>query len=90
MVSFYSLIICKSCEGSWALPLVNSFFFFLVKFTPHLVLIVSYWLIEDSEYGAVTAVDILESSEYFWLVCGHENGHIVLWDIATGKTYQTL
>ncbi|KAL6068650.1 RING-type domain-containing protein [Balamuthia mandrillaris] len=42
----------------------------------------------DAEYGSVTAVDMMPSGD--WLVCGHQKGHIVLWDIQTGTMIKTV
>lgn len=47
-------------------------------------------LVSDFEYGPVTAVDICELPENVWLACGHEQGHVVLWDALTGRRYLQL
>lgn len=44
----------------------------------------------DFEYGPVTAVDISETAESVWLACGHERGHVVIWDALSGRSVKTL
>ena len=45
------------------------------------------WHDADFEYGPVTAVDISETAESVWLACGHERGHVVIWDALSGRRY---
>jgi sugar lactone lactonase YvrE len=47
----------------------------------------SSWHDADFEYGPVTAVDISETAESVWLACGHERGHVVIWDALSGRRY---
>ena len=42
----------------------------------------------DAEYGPITAIDI-SPGEGTFLICGHQDGHIVLWDVVSGASLQT-
>ena len=42
----------------------------------------------DAEYGPITAIDISTGEEAF-LICGHQDGHIVLWDMIGGVSLKS-
>jgi WD40 repeat protein len=45
----------------------------------------------NTDFGAVTALEVqCINSNLFWLIVGHHNGHIVLWDLLSGKTLKTI
>jgi WD40 repeat protein len=43
---------------------------------------------EGIDHGPVTAVDVAPSHD--WLVCGHQDGQLVIWDIATGSIVKSF
>lgn len=43
---------------------------------------------ESVEYGPIYSVDISADSE--WLVCGHQDGQVVVWDIQNGSPIRTF
>jgi WD40 repeat protein len=43
---------------------------------------------EDVEHGPVLSLDISSDSE--WIVCGHQGGQLVVWDIAQRKPIKSL
>ncbi len=45
-----------------------------------------------ADFGPITSIDVAQPSktEGDWLVCGHQGGQLVLWDVATGKQLKTI
>jgi len=43
---------------------------------------------EGADNGPVTAVDISPTSD--WIAVGHQNGHIVIWDVSNGSPIKTI